>query len=91
MRIEGNRANEIITSDAPKSRTAQAKARDSSSEAEHVNISSAARELSAADNAKQDKIDALRRSIESGTYRVEPEKVADAMIRHMQRIKAGGE
>lgn len=92
MRIEGSRANEIIAQDASaKSRPSQTKAHDRGSETENVNISSAAKQLSASETAKQQKLDALRRSVESGTYRVEPEKVADAMIRHMQRVKDAGQ
>ena len=56
-----------------------------------INISQAAKDLSASasgapdgasatDLARQQKVAALKRSIDSGTYRVEPDKVAKSMI-----------
>ena len=58
---------------------------DTNPNQDEVRISQQAKSLAidssaAADNARQQKVDALKRSIESGTYRVEPEKVAKAMI-----------
>ena len=51
---------------------------------DQVKISSTAKELSnAPDAARQQKIEALKRAFESGTYRVEPDKVAGAMVRSL--------
>lgn len=61
------------------------KSADTATNKDEVRISQQAKSLAtessaAADNARQQKIDSLKRSIENGTYRVEPEKVAKAMI-----------
>jgi flagellar biosynthesis anti-sigma factor FlgM len=48
---------------------------------DEASISAAAQALSQPDPARQAKIEALKQAIENGTYRVDPEKVAQAMIR----------
>lgn len=66
-----------------------------------VNISQAAKELSAigtaslagasrAELTRQHKIAALKRSIHSGTYRVEPDKVAKAIISELAATRSTG-
>jgi flagellar biosynthesis anti-sigma factor FlgM len=61
---------------------------------DQVVLSSAAQELAAAqgpEELRQQKIESLKRAVESGTYRVEPEKVADAMLREMSNGRIGEE
>ncbi len=39
----------------------------------------------AAPQIRQDKVDALRQSIQNGDYKVEPDKIAQAILEHNQR------
>ncbi|GAC1659952.1 MAG: hypothetical protein NVS9B15_23680 [Acidobacteriaceae bacterium] len=55
-----------------------------SADEDAVNISSAAQTLvNSADAARLQKVEALKRAVESGSYRVEPDKVAGAMVSSM--------
>lgn len=62
--------------------TQRARAAKSSAagKADEVSISQAAKDLGTVDLARQEKIAALKRSIESGTYRVEPDKIANSIL-----------
>jgi len=92
MRIEGNRpAVDIGDVEGPKPKATQNKLPAAKTQSDEVRISTAAKEMAAADAARQQKVEALKRSVESGTYRVEPEKVADGMIRAMLRKQETGE
>jgi len=92
MRIEGNRPmGDIGDVEGPKPRATQNKLPVAKTKSDEVRISSAAKEMAAADTARQQKVEALKRSVESGTYRVEPEKVADGIIRSMLRKQESGE
>jgi flagellar biosynthesis anti-sigma factor FlgM len=58
---------------------------------DEASISAVAQALSQPDPARQAKIQALKQAIESGTYRVDPEKVAQAMIREFVMPADSGE
>ncbi len=86
MRINGPIASPVMLD---KETSRASRIHDASSEAakpdDVVRISQAAQDLSTQENiaeeaTRQQKITALKRAVESGTYRVEPEKVATAMI-----------
>ena len=92
MRIEGSRpAGDIGDVEGPKPKVTQNKLPVAKTQSHQVRISWAAKGMAAADAARQQKVEALKRSVESGTYRVEPEKVADGMIRSMLRKQETGE
>jgi negative regulator of flagellin synthesis FlgM len=47
---------------------------------DHANISALVSQAVASPEVRQDKVDALRQAISSGEYKVDPGKVADAML-----------
>ena len=50
-----------------------------------LNISSLAAQAMTAPSIRQDKVEALRQSIQNGDYKVEPDQVAQAILRQNQR------
>jgi negative regulator of flagellin synthesis FlgM len=50
-----------------------------------LSISSLEAQAMTSPQIRQDKVDALRQSIQNGDYRVEPEKIARAILDHNQR------
>ena len=40
--------------------------------------------LSAAPESRSEKIERLRRAVENGTYQIDPDSVADSMLRHLR-------
>ena len=79
-----SQAAQLRRAQASESKSAE-KSTEANADKDEVRISRQAKELAVessatADSARQQKIDSLKRSIENGTYRVEPDKVAKAMI-----------
>lgn len=50
-----------------------------------LSVSSLETQAMAAPAVRQDKIDALRQAIQNGEYKVEPDKVAQAILEHNKR------
>lgn len=50
-----------------------------------LSISSLEAQAMTSPQIRQDRVDALRQSIQNGDYRVEPEKIARAILDHNQR------
>jgi negative regulator of flagellin synthesis FlgM len=53
--------------------------------ADALSVSSLEAQVMAAPPIRQDKVDALRQSIQNGDYKVEPDKIARAILEHNQR------
>jgi flagellar biosynthesis anti-sigma factor FlgM len=53
---------------------------------DRANIGSLASQAMASAEVRQDKVDALRQAISSGQYKVEPDKVADAMLQESPKL-----
>jgi negative regulator of flagellin synthesis FlgM len=47
---------------------------------DHANISALVSQAMSSPEVRQDKVDALRQAVSSGEYKVDPGKVADAML-----------
>ena len=52
--------------------------------ADTLSISSLEAQAMAAPQIRQDKVEALRQSIQNGDYKVEPDKIAQAILEHNQ-------
>ena len=50
-----------------------------------LNVSSLEAQALAAPQIRQDKVEALRQAIQNGEYKVEPDKIARAILDHNQR------
>jgi negative regulator of flagellin synthesis FlgM len=50
-----------------------------------LNISSLAAQAMTAPSIRQDKVEALRQSIQNGDYKIDPDQVAQAILRQNQR------
>jgi negative regulator of flagellin synthesis FlgM len=53
--------------------------------ADSLSVSSLEAQAMAAPPVRQDKVEALRQSIQNGDYKVEPDKIARAILEHNQR------
>lgn len=53
--------------------------------ADSLSVSSLETQAMAAPPVRQDKVEALRQSIQNGDYKVEPDKIARAILEHNQR------
>jgi flagellar biosynthesis anti-sigma factor FlgM len=53
---------------------------------DRTNIGALASQAMASADVRQDKVDALRQAINSGQYKVEPDKVADAMLQESPKL-----
>lgn len=53
-----------------------------------VEISTQAKELqqqNAIDQARQEKVEAIKKQVESGTYTIDPKAIANSVIKHYQK------
>lgn len=57
-----------------------------SSSFDHVNVGALASLAMASSDVRLDKVDALRQAIRDGQYKVEPDKVAEAMLRESPKL-----
>ena len=92
MRIDLNRllASQVATEKASKSVANSGKEESSAATQDKTSLSLGSAGLSAlaatvaqTPEIRQDKVEALRQAIRSGTYKVQPDKIADAMLREV--------
>ncbi len=51
-------------------------------------VQALASQASGAPEIRHERVDALARSIRGGSYRIDPEKTADALVAHMLQVRA---